>query len=707
MSAPSPAEGHRAGGILASSTVWAPLALVLLTLAAYANSLSAGLPLDSDQIIGADPRLREISWTALRDIFTRDYWWPTVPSSLYRPLTTLTYWFNYAVLGQGTAPFGYHLLNLLLHVANVLLVHRCVRRIGGSALVAWLSAALFAVHPLGVEAVTNVVGRADLIATGLILVTALAWLRVGGAETNRAAWMWRLIAGATALLAVLAKETGVMAVAAAGLVTWANGGARRTARAWLDLAQVFGPSLVACAAIQWFMRDHALALPLPFTDNPIAHASAGVGVMTAIGAAGRYFALFVWPASLSCDYSYPAVRLFGDGSWATAQPLLALAGFGVAAAGLWRVRARAPLAWFGAAWCAIMMLPTSNLLVKIGSVFAERFFYLPMFGAALIVAVLLERLRSAAVRRVVVAVCLIALGVRTWARNRDWRDGLALWTSAARACPESYKVHKGLAEVLFALGATEAGTDRAIAEAELAVQKLTSPPLSIERDESATRVSLGLYYRVKGQFVATRGSAAEARAWFQRALAVLDDAKRINDWVETEARRRYLASGQKPEDIGFTGNFEVPQQRAQVFMELGDFAAAEENARAAQKLAPGAVGPLTIFLRIDNANGNLDAVAVRLLQIVLLDRNYERAWRDLEATYRQLGLAGAVGRENGAYGVDARIPRVRAQLNTAFVDLVRTFRRAHAHAEARVWVERAVNDYGCTPGLFAEETPAR
>ena len=141
--------------------LWLFLGLGLLILIFYANSFSAGLLFDSEVIIKTDPRLRGLNWINLRNIFTRNYWWPTDESVLYRPLTTLTYLLNYSILGNGENAGGYHLLNFLLHWANAWLVFLIIRRLAGRLDVAALAAALFAVHPVNTEAVTNVVGRAD------------------------------------------------------------------------------------------------------------------------------------------------------------------------------------------------------------------------------------------------------------------------------------------------------------------------------------------------------------------------------------------------------------------------------------------------------------------------------------------------------------------------------------------------------------------
>jgi hypothetical protein len=92
------------------------LALLVFTLLAYSNSFQGGFVLDNRGLLLNDPRLRQASAENIALIFQHTYWWPNGESGLYRPFTTLSYLFNYAILGG-----GYHATNFLLHAANVLL----------------------------------------------------------------------------------------------------------------------------------------------------------------------------------------------------------------------------------------------------------------------------------------------------------------------------------------------------------------------------------------------------------------------------------------------------------------------------------------------------------------------------------------------------------------------------------------------------------
>src|SRR6516165_3602817 len=91
------------------------LALWGITLLSYANSFQAGLVFDNSQVILQDSRLTAATPENVGLIFSKEYWYPDGGNGLYRPLTTLSYLFNYAVLGNGPNPAGYHWINYALH----------------------------------------------------------------------------------------------------------------------------------------------------------------------------------------------------------------------------------------------------------------------------------------------------------------------------------------------------------------------------------------------------------------------------------------------------------------------------------------------------------------------------------------------------------------------------------------------------------------
>src|SRR5215470_3217489 len=143
--------------------IWWTAALYALILAAYSNSFSADLTFDNATVILQDPRVHALTGQNLKLILNEEYWYNSTTTGLYRPFTTFTYLVNYAVLGNGPHPAGYHWVNFLLHAINVSLVYFLGLALLEDSSLSFALAALWGVHPLLAEAVTNIVGRADLL----------------------------------------------------------------------------------------------------------------------------------------------------------------------------------------------------------------------------------------------------------------------------------------------------------------------------------------------------------------------------------------------------------------------------------------------------------------------------------------------------------------------------------------------------------------
>jgi hypothetical protein len=535
-----------------SSRLLGCAALIVLTCAAYSNSFSAGFPFDNKQLILQDARVHQASGANVDLILQHSYWWPYGESGLYRPVTTLSYLFNYAVLGNGDRPAGYHVFNLTVHVINVLLVYALMVQLSGPAkaghylrepvpvvsgfsrtFVALTTAAVWAVHPLSTEAVTNIVGRADLLAALSVLGALLIYLR-----GRRASGSTRvgLFAGVMALstLGVFAKESAVVILPVIALheIVWWN--RRQSVRALVWASVALAPPLL----LMWSQRVAVLgsspAVEFAFVDNPIVAAGFWRGRLTAIGVMGRHLALLVWPATLSNDYSYPQIPLVSGtaGEWALCLLAAAVA---VTVLLLWRVQKDPPyirpveresfrVASFFAAFAFITFLPASNLLFPLGTIMAERLMYLPSIGIVALFAIGLSAAVQARLTYQTYLACLIVaiavggLSYRTWLRNRVWKDDVTLWMAAVQAAPASAKAHRALAEALYDADPAHANLERVIAEAEQSVTLLSALP---DRWNSyQTFRQAGAYYLDKAGPDASR----RALPLLQRNLAIIGAA---------------------------------------------------------------------------------------------------------------------------------------------------------------------------------------
>src|SRR6476646_8844980 len=175
------------------------LLLCFMTLAVYSNSFSSGFVQDNQKMILLDGRITAVKRANLALIFTRGYWFPIETSGLYRPVTTLSYLLNYAVLGNGARPAGYHAVNLALQGLNAALVYLLAFKLFGSTGLAFATAAIWSSHPLLTESVTNIIGRSDLLAGAAILGALIIHIR---AFDGRAAAVLAIISS----IGILCKE---------------------------------------------------------------------------------------------------------------------------------------------------------------------------------------------------------------------------------------------------------------------------------------------------------------------------------------------------------------------------------------------------------------------------------------------------------------------------------------------------------------------
>jgi protein O-mannosyl-transferase len=446
-------------------------------------------------------------------VLTERYWYVNRSAGLYRPLTTFSYLVNYAVWGNGMRPQGYHAVNLLLHSANVALVYVLGLYIFGGAVPAFALGALWGVHPLLTEAVTNIVGRADLLATFGVLTGFLCYIRfVRGSGRSRAAWLGALAAAQA--FGLFSKESA--AVLPGLMLLYDVIGPQH--ECWRRKLPAYGA--VVMPFILFFFSRGGLSshMVIDFTENPLVGAGFWTARMTAIGVIGKYFWLFLWPARLSADYSYNAVPVFGWTfvNWEDARALLALSVCAAVTIGaavlMWRKRNSAKMLLLFMGFFLITLAPTSNLITLIGTIMAERFLYLPSVGLAgclVALAVMLERRWKRAVATKVVwaaMVCIcLALAGRTYARNFEWHDDLAFWTAAADASSQSSRAHYNLGRELERVPGR---LSDAIAEYETA--------LRIQPDHADAHNNLG-------SCLARAGRLPEAVAEYQAALRIRPD----------------------------------------------------------------------------------------------------------------------------------------------------------------------------------------
>ena len=358
--------------------------VALVAVAVYANSLANGFAYDDVAIIHDDVRMHGLGH--LISIFTQPYWADYGKElGLYRPFTTLGFALQWT-LGGG-APWLFHLGNLALHAAVCVLLFLLLARLAGSA-GAFVGSLVFAAHPLHTEAVSNVVGQAELLAALGVLAAGWLWLRRGRDEAPTA----RTIAAVAVAYAVglFSKESAIVAPALLVALDFADRRiqlSRAGLRAYVRSVAPLMAVLVGVAALYLGARylvigslgGGEVAPSMPF----LARDHFWMGLRTW----PEYARLLIFPQDLSADYS-PGVILPVHG-W-TPETLLGagllLGIVALAALTPWRPRIGLPAAWF-----LLSVLIVSNLFFPIGVILAERTLYLPSVALAIALPIVMTR----------------------------------------------------------------------------------------------------------------------------------------------------------------------------------------------------------------------------------------------------------------------------------------------------------------------------
>ncbi|EEB14054.1 smile protein, putative [Pediculus humanus corporis] len=355
---------------------------------------------------------------------------------------------THAIVGLESAWF--HICNIILHaVASILFTRVCFTVVGLEPEFATTAGALFAAHPIHTEAVTGIVGRADVLACVFFLLSFLSYHE----ESNKS-YVWSSIA--LAAFSMLAKETGIMAlllnICYDFYKSW-HSIKRRAAKVFvsLSLLLVFRLAVLQSSLPKFSNQDN------PAAFHPYRH----VRFMTFCYLTALNCWLLLFPATLSHDWqmgSIPLITNYSD-SRNTATCLF----FCCLAILIYKgivdfEHQKHPSLVLGLSLLVFPFLPATNLAVTVGFVVAERLLYIPSLGWTLLVVYGLQLLRIKqkffSPVPIVILVIFVFCG-RSILRNRDWNSRESLIRSGLKTLPQNAKMHYNFANFLRDSGNVE------------------------------------------------------------------------------------------------------------------------------------------------------------------------------------------------------------------------------------------------------------
>jgi tetratricopeptide (TPR) repeat protein len=432
--------------------------IVVLLLAAltFAPSLANQFSMDDEPLASSeymrvkgqpDPMIAELHPPGY--YFSKAYWYPeSVNDGLYRPVTIYSFALTYHLLGQHLAKdqeaLPQHAINLALHVAVTFLVLTLLHTIGLERLPAHIGALCFGVHAIHSEVVAGVVGRAELLAAAFGLGGILLFIRSLGNVSSRR-YISLTLATACLFLAYGSKENAVAFCPFLFCVLLAIYWQRRSdsettptlSAPMMAAAIVTLVPLAAYLALrQGIMNDvqQPLVSMIDYVVNPLSHYDLMTRLATAIKILGFGLCKCFAPFSLSASYG---AEVFSPASFLDLGVLTS-----IAALGSWlfvglRFARRVPALFIATAIFLGFSFITSNLPFPIGTVFAERLYYLPSLGPCILIALLVQRFPSK--RLLLGAVALFVIGniAIAWPRNAVWHDTKTLCLTEVENQPRS------------------------------------------------------------------------------------------------------------------------------------------------------------------------------------------------------------------------------------------------------------------------------
>lgn len=422
-------------------------AIVLATIIAYLPAINAGYIWDDDDYVTENVLLRDSD--GLRRI------WIPGQTPQYYPVVFTTFWVEYQIWQRN--PMGYHVVNVLLHAANALLLWLVMVRLKVPG--AWLIAAVFALHPVHVESVAWITERKNVLSLMFYLIAALAYLRFDAIRLGSAAvtsdvsergdaahsfdspWAWYAFALGAFLLALLSKSVTCSLPAALILIMlWQR--SPITAKRLLPLAPMFLIGFALAMNTAMIERTQVGALGEDFALSFIER------TIIASNALLFYPWKLLWPAELV--FIYPRWEIDAT-AWVNFIPVALVATVAIALLELYRRAWRGPFValsfYAGTVFPAIGFF---NVYPHLFSFVADHFVYHASIGVlAFFIGGAAYLLRSDRSLVVLAAPVLAVLFVLTYTQSMIYEDEETLWRDTIAKNPAAWMPQNNLGQLLL------------------------------------------------------------------------------------------------------------------------------------------------------------------------------------------------------------------------------------------------------------------
>lgn len=503
--------------------------ITVISLLCYYNSFNCGFVFDDISAIKENRDLRP--HTPWKNVFFNDFWGTAIHKEQshksYRPLCVITFRLNYWL--QQLEPYGYHVVNVILHTVVCLMYLRMCSMFLPE-LTSFIATTLFTVHPIHTEAVTGVVGRAETLSS-VFFLGAFIFYVTATEQKNQVGWKYMITTMICITSAMLCKEQGITMTAICAVyeifvaqkmrlidlwqigkgivhgkpvkISWASEATKR-----LCLLTVMTASLL-------FLRILIMGAKLPvFTrfDNPASAANSPTRLLSYHYLISLNAWLLLFPCDLCCDWtmgSVPLVSSFLDPrNMSTIFMYITFAAL-VHTAVFSNQRQKEVIIIMGLSFMVFPFLPASNIFFPVGFVIAERVLYMPSMGFCMLIAYGWSHIYSNKCRKlswIGILFLLLLHGVKTYRRNWDWETEYSLFMAGLRVNQKNAKLFNNVGHALESQG-----------QFHEALQYFNKA-VSVQQDDIGAHINVGRTYNHLNML-------KEAEEAYLRAKSLLPKAK--------------------------------------------------------------------------------------------------------------------------------------------------------------------------------------
>jgi tetratricopeptide (TPR) repeat protein len=468
------------------------LFLITVTVLAYQPVWHAGFIWDDDRYVTDNATLHSLAglW---------QIWFQPGVTSQYYPLTFTIFWLEYHLWGLN--PLGFHLVNVLLHSLNAILLWRILRRLRVPG--AWLAGAIFALHPVNVMSVAWVTELKNTLSTALALGAGHAYLRFSGLGTEdgynaRRRWLYYVLALILFLLAMCAKTAVSFLPVTLLLVIWWQ----RSRINWRDVLTVVPMiGIVAVMGLVTVSMEHH--------SEAASSDKFNLNLAERILISGRSFWFYLgklfFPHQLT--FIYERWKIDAGSVWQYVYPVAVLVILGV----LWKARRRIGKGIWVAAMhfyiCTSMLILIMTLFMMRYSFVSDHWQYFGCMSVIAVVAAGIMKLLDSGAKiwsMAIITGFLLVLGTLTWRQCGIYANSETLWRATIAENSDCGLAHNNLGLMLLDKGQTD--------EALLHLQRAEE----INPDNATAQNNLG-------SALLQHGDSKEALVRYKRALAIQSD----------------------------------------------------------------------------------------------------------------------------------------------------------------------------------------